>query len=67
MIISAVFAIQVFSKFYLCVCVCHMFEGIQGGQKRVRDPLKLVTGHYEPPDVDAGNRIKLLCRSNKHS
>lgn len=40
---------------YICVNVCHMYAGAQGGQKKVLDPLMLNYRLYEMPDVGARN------------
>lgn len=52
----------------LFACMCSVFmPGVQESQERVLDPveleLEIVMTHY----VSFGNRIQVLCRSNKCS
>lgn len=35
--------------------------------ERASDPLKVVIGSCEPPQVDAGNQIQVLCKHSKRS
>ena len=41
----------------VCVCVCVCVVGIQGGQKRVLDLIKLELPNACEPHVGAGNEI----------
>lgn len=44
-----------FNFYLMCVSVCVSHTGTRRGQRRVPDPLELVTGDGEPPIVGAGN------------
>lgn len=57
---------KIYFIFYLCVCGWRMCGCAFRGQRRVLDPLELLTGGYRPPDMGAGNRTLVLRKSSKY-
>lgn len=53
----------------ICLCVCACEKKARGGQKRVPDPLDLVTDVCMPPlwvlEIESGSSVRAACALNQ--